>query len=168
MILLFLGFALAEPARCIAVWSAPTPACAVTEPLRVEGTGRTEEKARSAAQDALADALTYYATARQLRYPALNADAITGCAAAAEQVTVTCFPEADLRRYGTCFASFEAPSCWNGNVWMFESTGWKALDMARHQVCREVEAYNPDPIHQAECRAQCEAEIKVGCPVNPG
>lgn len=176
-VLLVIGAALAGdrlPMTCEAVFIGPVKNCSMDMALAATGVGPTQEKAERWALERLLEAAATAAEARALQVAGTVAsaraepDKLTCPAAVEQHAQITCFPSAELVESATCFADFTDDQCWDPAMVIREGTGWKVMEKARIELCKNVDsALESSALSSAErmrCRSRCLTESRVRCP----
>lgn len=160
------------PGRCEAVFMGPVEECSLPGSWVASGFGRTESQARRHALARLSDALQFGAAARAAKatdtvaQPGADAEVRSCPRVGADAARVHCYPAAELVETRLCFASFEAPDCWPGDMLDLEGVAWKMMESGRDNVCRSLAASltGASEEQQASCQARCQQQARVRCP----
>lgn len=162
-----------EPTRCYASWTGPVPGCAIKGKVSATATGPNEQAAERALERQLTTILDLRSQAMMARIPYLAEAAFMVCEEmAATRAFVNCFPEPELAEPAFCFARFNNPDCWTGEVLAVEAVGWRVLGEGRSRMCGRVDerivakGYSDTEKRRATCAASCVAETTVLCPAS--
>ena len=160
-----------EPTRCVATWTGPVAGCGLSGTYTVEETASTAKGAERGAHAELLHLLDLQIAARRIAVSALTESNFAMCKQEAATAFVSCFAEPALGRADAfCFAVFDAPDCWPGEVLSYQDDAWRVLDEARSDMCARSDAwlvaqnYSNLEIRRADCAARGEAKRTVPCP----
>ncbi len=170
----FAGLAFAwagEPTRCVATWTADTPACALRGEFAGMGAAPSLDAAERSARKHLATVLERSQAAMRAVNPNIVSAQFMMCQEkATEFAHVNCFAEPSLVGPTYCFAELADRECWDGEVLAVGGPAWRALDLGRRELCEKVDArlvqlnYSDMGVRRVTCAASCEATAMVRCP----
>ena len=161
----------AAPTRCVATWTAFTPACALRGDFSGIGAATSREAAERSARRHLATVIERSQAAMTAVNPNLVKAQFMMCQEKAEETAqVDCFEEPSLVESSYCFAELADRDCWDGEVLAVEGPAWRTLQIGRRELCEKVDArlvqlnYSDMVVRRATCAASCEAIATVRCP----
>ena len=161
------------PVTCEAVFTGPAGHCKLEGQWMASGTASSEDTARKRALERLSEATELAMEAHSLQTAGTLAFAIAEQNRAVcptvltEQVQISCFPSLELSASQTCFADFKAEGCPQPDVLILEGVGFKTMEKARQQICREtdqlLEAAELSEAEQLACQSRCLIESRIRC-----
>ena len=85
----------------------------------------------------------------------------------AASARLSCMPEPDLEAKTQCFATLADGDCWQGTLIETSGRGYSAMELARTELCREVDKSlkkrRIDDETRLSCQANCQQNNKTWC-----
>ena len=171
MVWLWMATALAGPMRCEAVYSGSGGACELSGTWSASGVGKSEARARKAAQARLGALVQAAALHRGPRGAGAGARAFAeqhaaSCLEGLEAVAqVHCFEEPVLDQRALCLTRLPESSCWRGLPIEVEAPAWRATETGQTLLCREIAVQQAGAplLEQHACQVACHKEAKTTC-----
>ncbi len=171
MVWVWVATVLAGPMRCEAVYSGAGGACELSGTWSASGVGKSEARARKAAQTRLGALVQAAALHRGTRGAGAGAQALAeqhaarcleGLEAAAQ---VHCFEEPGLGQRALCLTRLPESSCWRGLPIEVEAPAWRATETGQALLCREVAVQQASAplLAQHACQMACNQQVRTTC-----